>query len=214
MPRYDLVLLDFDGTLADSRAWFTAALDQAAARFGFRQVGEAELEALRTATTREIVRRLGIPAWKLPFIARHMRALAARDAARIRLFPGVPDTLHGLKRQGMRLAIVSSNGEAHVRGTLGPDLAADISFYSCSASLFGKAAKLRRVLKRSRVVPTRAIFVGDETRDIEAARAAGIHSGAVLWGYAAPAALQRMRPTLTFREMSELARLASPSPRP
>jgi phosphoglycolate phosphatase len=56
-------------------------------------------------------------------------------------------------------------------------------------------------------VPCRAILIGDETRDVEAARAAGIASGAVLWGYAAPEALVAAGPTKVFAEVGELAGL-------
>lgn len=205
MPSHDLFIFDFDGTLADSRAWFTANLNKVAARFDFRQVDATELEALRTATTREIISALQVPLWKLPFIARHMRELAVRDAAEITLFSGVESALSELKRQGALLAIVSSNSEAHVRSTLGDKLSTTISFYSCHAALFGKAAKLRHVLKLSRARPERTIFIGDETRDIEAAHVVGIRSAAVLWGYAAPAALRRMRPSWTLEQPDEIA---------
>ena len=48
--------------------------------------------------------------------------------------------------------------------------------------MFGKAAKLRQVVRQSAVPPQHAIYVGDEIRDAEAAGKAGIAFGAVLWG--------------------------------
>jgi phosphoglycolate phosphatase len=61
------------------------------------------------------------------------------------------------------------------------------------------------VLKRAGVEPARAIAIGDEVRDIEAARSAGIACAAVTWGYAAPAALRAQRPDLLFERMDEIA---------
>ena len=49
------------------------------------------------------------------------------------------------------------------------------------------------------------ISIGDEVRDIEAARAVGIACGAVSWGYAAPAALQALAPDHMFAQMEEIA---------
>jgi phosphoglycolate phosphatase-like HAD superfamily hydrolase len=77
--RYRLVIFDFDGTLADSFPWFLRSIDSVADRFRFRRLREGDVELLRGHGAREIIRYLGIPTWKLPFIARHMRRLKARD---------------------------------------------------------------------------------------------------------------------------------------
>ena len=46
MP-YALVIFDLDGTLADSFPWFTTVMNAVARKYGFREVGEDEVEALR-----------------------------------------------------------------------------------------------------------------------------------------------------------------------
>ena len=79
-----------------------------------------------------------------------------------------------------------------------------VADFDCSASVFGKARKFRRVLKRARLAPHDAIAIGDETRDIEAARAAGIACGAVTWGYAAEKALRDRQPDYVFERMEEI----------
>jgi phosphoglycolate phosphatase len=204
MP-YSLVIFDLDGTLVDSFPWFLRNVNDVADRFGFRRVADEDVEALRHASTREILSHLEIPLWKLPVIARHMRRLKAEQAASIALFDGAELTLRALKEAGLRLALVSSDGEANARVKLG---AAAVLFdnFDCAASLFGKPKKFRRILKRSGVEPARAIAIGDETRDIEAARATGIACGAVTWGYAAPKALRALRPDLVFDRMDDIAR--------
>ena len=69
-----LIIFDFDGTLSDSGEWFINVIDQLAERFRFRRVDRDEIETLRSRSSREVIRHLGIPAWKLPFISRHVRA--------------------------------------------------------------------------------------------------------------------------------------------
>lgn len=194
--RYRLVSFDFDGTLADSFPWFCAGLNDVAARYGFRAVAPDEIEALRSLSNREILARLRIPLWKLPLIARHMRKAAADSAAAIPLFPGVPALIEGLAASGAALAIISSNSEANVRTVLGPQLSARIAHFGCSASMFGKPAKLRRALKQLAVPAAAAIHVGDEDRDIRAARKAGLAAATVGWGYADSAALAAHGPDL------------------
>lgn len=203
--RYDLAIFDFDGTLADSAEWFFAAYDGIAVRFGLRRATRAELEGMRALGTREVLRRLDVPLWKLPMIARDMRRRMASDIAGIALFPGIAEALAALDARGVTLAIVSSNAEANVRSVLGAALSARIAFWGCGTALFGKAKKLRQAMRAYGAAPGRTILIGDETRDVEAARAVGAAAGAVLWGYAAPEALVAMTPTLVFRDVAELA---------
>ncbi|WP_043161539.1 HAD hydrolase-like protein [Bradyrhizobium sp. Ai1a-2] len=202
MP-YSLVIFDLDGTLADSFPWFLRNVNDVADRFSFRRVAEEDVEELRHAGSREIIVRLEVPAWKIPVIARHMRRLKAEHLADIPLFAGAETMLRALKDGGLQLALVTSDSEANARRLLG-EAAAHFSWLDCGASIFGKAAKFRRVVKRADLAPSQAIAIGDETRDIEAARAASIACGAVSWGYAAPARLRALGPDLMFERMEDI----------
>ena len=193
-----LIIFDFDGTLSDSGEWFLSVIDQVAERFRFRTISRDEVEMLRGRSSREVIRHLGIPAWKLPFISRHVRTLVARDLAKIRLFPDTPRLLRSLAEMGFKLAIVTSNAEANARAILGPENAALISWWECGSGLWGKPRKFRRVIERSGFAPHEILAIGDETRDIEAARRVGIRCAAVLWGYANRDALARFEPNLLF----------------
>ena len=179
-------------------------MNEVADRFGFRRVVAEDVEALRHASTREILDRLEVPLWKLPLIARHMRRLKAEQAADIPLFDGVDQMLSALAAKGIPLALVSSDSEDNAREKLGTS-AALFSDFDCAASIFGKPAKFRRVLKRAGIGAAQAIAIGDETRDIEAARAAGIACGAVTWGYAARQALIDRKPDLVFERVEDIA---------
>ncbi len=147
--KYKLVIFDFDGTLADSFPWFVQVFDTIAERSRYKRLAEHEGALLRGMSARQIMQHLGIPAWKLPLIARHARILSKRDRAQIALFPGVDTMLAELTAAGIQLAVVSSNSEETVRHVLGPENTARITYYACGSSVFGKQAHVRRVLKRS-----------------------------------------------------------------
>jgi len=144
-----------------------------------------------------------VPLWKLPAIGRRMRALKRDHVASIPLFPGAAEMLRALPEAGLTLALVSSDSEDNARRQLGAS-AAHFSHFACGASLFGKAAKFKSILRRARVTPAQVIAIGDEVRDIEAARAAGIPCGAVTWGYAAPEALAALKPDMVFEHIEDI----------
>lgn len=202
MP-YSLAIFDLDGTLVDSFPWFLRAINDVADRFGFRRVRDEDVEGLRHASTREILSRLEVPVWKLPAIARYARRLKGEATAEISLFAGAEAMLRTLAGNGVQLALVTSDSEVNARQKLGAS-AALFSHFDCAASVFGKPAKFRRVIRQASVEPGKVIAIGDEVRDIEAARAVGIACGAVSWGYAAPAALRARGPDYTFERIDEI----------
>ncbi len=195
MPRYKLAIFDFDGTLADSMAWMTDILNDLAETHRFRKVTQDDIETLRGLESREILKRFGVSPWRLPLIAKDMRKRSAE--ADIPLFADTPRLLARFAAAGVTLAVVSSNAESTIRRVLGPSAAA-IAHYACGASLFGKAAKFQTVLRAAGVVTKDTIAIGDETRDIDAAKATGIASVAVTWGYARRPALEGAAPDFIF----------------
>ncbi len=203
MP-YKLAIFDFDGTLADSFPWFTTVLNDTADKFRFRRVAPEEIDGLRGKSSREMMQILGVSAWKLPFIARYIRKRKAQDLHRIPLFAEAPAALRRLSEAGVRLAMVSSNSEANIRKMFGPETAALIAHYECGASMHGKAKRFRVALRKIGVAAHEAITIGDELRDIDAAREAGIAFGAVTWGYTHGAALKAARPDFAFDTFDEM----------
>lgn len=202
---YRLVIFDFDGTLADSASWMLKVLNRVAAKHRFRSVTEEEAQMLRGLGNREILAYLGVQKWRLPWIAGDMRSRSAAMASEIPLFAGVAGLIADLWGRGIVIAVVSSNSEATIRQVLGPENAARIAHYRCGVSLFGKARKLRELVRQIGAVRDEVLCVGDETRDIEAARAAGLAIASVTWGYATADALRACEPTLMVGSIDELA---------
>jgi phosphoglycolate phosphatase len=202
--RYRLAIFDFDGTLADSFPWFATVFNDIADKFGFRRIPPAELDSLRGKSAREMIQHLGVSPWKLPFIANYARRRKARDLHTVKLFADAATTLQRLAAAGVTNAIVSSNSENNIRAMLGAETAALVSHYECGASIFGKARRFKAVLRASRRDAAEAICIGDEIRDLDSARAAGIAFGAVTWGYTTGNALRALKPDHAFDTFGEI----------
>jgi phosphoglycolate phosphatase len=189
MP-YRLAIFDFDGTLADSFPFFLSVFNTIADRHGFKRIDVSKAGQFRHYGTREMMAHVGMPAWKLPLASRTFMAMMKESAHAIALFDGIPDALRHLAARGVRLAVVSSNSEYNVRRVLGPELTGLIAQFECGMSIFGKASRIRAVLKDCGAAASEAIYVGDQGTDAEASRKAGVAFGAVHWGYAAIDALR------------------------
>lgn len=203
--KYKLVIFDFDGTLADTLPWVLRNMDQVADKFKVERVDRSEIEALRSFDTRKLLKYYDVPLWKLALITKHVRTCLTKDIQQVSLFQGIDRLLQYLSEQGTKIAVVSSNSYDNVCQVLGPINAALIDYYECGVSIFGKPAKFRKILHKSGVKPTDVISIGDEIRDIQAAKHVNIASGAVSWGFASVNALKAQSPHEVFASIGEIA---------
>lgn len=207
---YRLFIFDFDGTLADSYPFFAQVFNQLAGEHGFRQIDPALAHTYRHYTPRQIMQKLDMPPWKLPVIMKSFIGLMHQNAASIALFDGIGDMLAALARSGAQLAIVSSNSEVNVRQILGPEIAKLFLQFECGMSLFGKAARIRKVIKAADVARSGVIYIGDQVPDLQAAYKEKIAFGAVPWGYGAIESLRIHLPTVEFDSVASIAATLRP----
>lgn len=204
---YKLAIFDFDGTLADSFPFFLSVFNTIADKHGFKRIDVARVDSMRHHGTREMMRHVGMPAWKLPLASKTFMTMMRDNAESIPIFAGIDGALRQLDAAGVQLAVVSSNSESNVRRVMEPELAGLISQFECGMSIFGKASRIRHVIAESGVAPADAIYIGDQGTDAEAARKAGVAFGAVHWGYATIEALRQHRPEVEFATPSALGAL-------
>jgi phosphoglycolate phosphatase len=202
---YKLIIFDFDGTLADTFPWIMQMADRVIARFRLRPISPADYDRLRRGGARELMKELKLPFWKLPKVARYIQDAMRAETDSLSVFPGVEEMIARLAERGFKLAMISSNSPENVRAVLGPELCGRMAHFDCGASLFGKDRKFKRALRATGVTAAETLCIGDELRDLEAARKVGIAFGAVSWGYTAAEALAAQKPAFVFKQVSEIA---------
>ena len=196
--KYRLVIFDFDGTLADSFPFFSSVFNRLAEQHGFNSISPETASAFRHYSTRQIMAELALPAWKLPIVGKSFIALMRQNAASIPLFEHVQEMLQALANRGVTLAIVSSNSYDNVSAILGPANTKLFSQFECGMSIFGKAARIKQVVKKAGVARNEAIYIGDQVADLEAARKVEVSFGAVPWGSGSIESLRIHSPDLEF----------------
>lgn len=183
-----LVIFDFDGTICPSFDLFIRHLNALAPFYHYKPIEDKE--AFRHLSIEEGMRKLGISFYKLPFLIHHIRKNAKQEIIALPPVPGIPELLKTLKNQKIHLAILTSNSKNTVSLYLKTHNLQGIDFVYSGNHIFSKDRHLKNILKKTTLTPNQILFVGDEVRDLEGAKRAGVEALAVSWGYHAPALLQ------------------------
>lgn len=198
------IIVDFDGTIADS---FDHILDFLLQQAGRRrdQLTPEEYQKMRHMAMRDLGLYVGIPAWRLPLVYFRGKAVLGKKMGNIPAFPGIPEALASLHRDGFQLCIVSSNNTRNItRFLVQHGLSGYFTHIYGNVGWFNKGPVLKKVLKRLQLRADQTAYVGDEVRDVVGAHAAGIPAVAVTWGFASEEALLQQSPMLLIRSPQEL----------
>ena len=199
-----VIIFDFDGTIADSFQAVLTISNRLAAEFGYPLTSPEAADQLKQLSSREILRRSNVAFWKLPFLLRRFRIELNREIGHLQPIDGMKDALLALKQRGDQLGIVTSNSQENVTEFLAAQGWDDLfDFVGTGLTLFGKGRIIQRILKQHNL-PRSAIYVGDETRDVEAARKIDIPVIAVSWGFNSKQALAAQAPDALIDHPSEL----------
>jgi len=188
------VIFDFDGTVADSFAESLLAYNRVAPRLRMRPVKEAEIPELRRMGAGQLMQALGIPMWKLPRLMIAVRADLHDHFHSVKPVPGIADAIRRLHESGCHLAIVTSNSEENVLNFFSRHDIVEFDTVVAGASIFGKATRLRRLIKTTRADRGATVYIGDTVPDIRAAREAGTLAVGVAWGFSDPELLAAETP--------------------
>ena len=197
------LIFDFDGTLADTLPHLLALSNRLAPEYGHRRVAEGDIDALRGLHAREVIRWLRVPWYKLPRLARRIRAELHHVMPQVIPIEAVPAAVSQLAL-GFELGILTTNSVANVRVFLAAQQLMPFAFVRSSPRLMGKRRTLKRVLREQRLAVANTLYIGDEVRDVEAARACGLDTIAVSWGANDTHKLGQANPFIIVHHPSEL----------
>lgn len=199
------IVFDFDGTLVDS---LPVVIEIAHEVTGGLTITPAEIEALRNMSARDVIKYSGIPYYKIPKLLLRGRKILSRRLGELGTFAGISDVVKTLAQSKFNLCVVSSNSEENIRRVLKRE---GIEQYFTgvygNVGLFTKSRVFKVVMRDQKVATDQMIYVGDEVRDIEAAKKAGIPIVSVTWGYNGEQILQKYQPTHLAHTPTELLKI-------
>jgi phosphoglycolate phosphatase len=188
------IIFDFDGTLADSRDIVLKVYRRLADKHNLPELSPEKLEELKNLPIKDRFKMMRYPLYKVPEVFKEMKQTYREHLPALRPFPGMREVLCNLTDRGYQLYVLSSNSIENIRYFLKQH---DMEFFAgitTSPGLFGKHRTLARLLRRHQIPRQEALYVGDELRDINACRTAGIQVLSVTWGYDSASLLAGAKP--------------------
>lgn len=187
------IIFDFDGTIADS---FWVLLETVGEILRHPQpLTEEQIEGLRDLSAQDVMKKLGIKKRQIPALAIRGRRIVAKKMSKVNAFDNMPELINELSSQRYHLFILSTNSERAITDFLKRNnLNSSIKKVYSGTSLFGKATRLKTLLKKEHLTAEQCVYIGDEIRDVEAARAVGIECISVGWGYNTANSLKSLNP--------------------
>lgn len=201
--KQEVVIFDFDGTVADSLMASLAVLYEVTHG---APLPKEDISRLRGMTIIRVLHELKVPLWRAVFLLRRARARFLYHMDQVALVPGMDNIVRSLAEQH-KLFILSSNNEANVRLFL-----KRVGLETCFAQIYGNAKPwqkkraLRKLLRVEHLIPRDAWYVGDQIWDIRAAHAVSMRAVAVTWGFSNLRVLKSSRPDALVFTPDELLR--------
>ncbi|MGM5485510.1 MAG: HAD-IA family hydrolase, partial [Nanobdellota archaeon] len=144
------------------------------------------------------------PMFKIPMLIFEAQKIQLKSMSKMGVFRNMPKVVRELSDK-YRLGILSSNSKKVIERFIHKhNISEDFEFIKGYVKLFGKTSALKSVIKDYGLKKEEVLYIGDEVRDIEATKKAGVDMGAVTWGLNAEKLLREYDPKYIIRKPDDL----------
>lgn len=202
-----VLVFDFDGTIADTESEFIRIFNQLAQKHKFLKITEDNRETFRELAPLKFFQEAKIPIWKLPVLMLEGKRELQKTIEVVNPSKGVKEQLIKLRNNGHTLHILTSNSKENVIKFLEKNEMMVFDLIHTGSSVFGKDKHILSLIKKNSLNKKDVWYVGDEIRDIEATKKAGVKMIAVTWGYGSKKSLAKYKPDFLIDKPEELLKI-------
>lgn len=207
MSTQRVAIFDFDGTLADIEPFIMKLYGEVAVEKGWPPLTDHDYKRLREGSVADAIKWVGVRPWQVPGLLREGRARVYELRDEIELFKGIPELLAALRQDGWELYVLSANSTKTIKYVLEQKGLDGYVTVLRRPAIFGKAMSIKNLMRRKGYRAESVWMIGDEVRDIEAAKKAGIKSIAVTWGLQDRTILEQNQPTALATTIKDIAQI-------
>lgn len=221
MPAvFDLIMFDLDGTLIETAPEICDAVNDTLTHFDMALVEQTQVNDWIGHGTRELLiqalafvgktslERIRQSPGLKPIAAEFDRNYQKRCGTRSHLYPHVREVLGALRKQGVKLAVVTNKEGRYTQTILDVHVLRDMFDEVISGDTLPTKkpdpAGIQRCLEQFKVAPDRALFVGDSSIDVATARNAGVTVWVLPYGYNMGQPIEASQPDRVIQDFSQL----------
>ncbi len=198
------VILDFDGTVADSFAMAVEIAQTLLKQFDYPVPSQEAIYAMRELSAAQLIKLTKVSPRHIPRMIRYVRREQKKIIHTVQPINGIEPVLRQLSKK-YTLAIVSSSDAPLINTFLAKFKLDDVIHEVVGgAGIFSKHRHIKRYAKNHGLRPGDLLYVGDEVRDIDAAHRAGVPVVSVGWGFNGENILKKNEPNAYVDEPSKL----------
>ena len=187
--KFNHIFLDLDGTLTDSGEGIMNSVAYSLRKFGIEETDREKLRSfIGPPLFESYIREYGFDHEKAILAVEYYREyFAPKGIFENRAYDGIPELLSELKKDGRRLYLATSKPEPYAL-----QIVKHFGLYEYLDGLFGSTMTEERTKKEEVVAyalentglsNTEVVMIGDRNHDIIGAKANGVASIGVLYGY-------------------------------
>jgi phosphoglycolate phosphatase len=208
MSKINTIIFDFDGTIADTFDFISIEFNKISKRLGENKLTLYEINRLHNDTFENLIGKY--PLWKILLIAFLLQNRMSKNISSVKIHSGIKELILDLYSQGYHLAIFSNNTPSIIHKFL-----AFHGLENCFEQVVGrrnlssKSKAMSKFINKYKLDPDKTIYIGDEVKDILAAKDNGIKIMSVVWGFNSSRKLREYEPDWLIYKASRISKIIS-----
>lgn len=178
-----VILFNFNGTIVNTKSLAIDIFNEIAERRGYKKINNKDIHYLSTLSIRDRCKRLDVPIYQMPWVGLQIKQRYQQYIPNLKSVDGINEVIHELKQKGFRLGFLTTNSRVVTTQFLTNNSINIFDYTHYSFNPFSKAKDISSFLKSNGLNRNEVIYIGDELRDIKAAKKNQLCCIATSWGY-------------------------------
>jgi phosphoglycolate phosphatase len=178
-----VILFNFNGTLVNTKSLAIDLFNEIAERRGYKKINTEDIRYLSALSIRDRCKKLNVPIFYMPIVGILIKQGYQQYIPNLNSVDGINEVIYELKQRGFRLGFLTTNSRDVTNQFLINNSINIFDYTHYSFNPFSKAKDISSFLKNNELNHNEVIYIGDELRDIKAAKKNRLSCIGVSWGY-------------------------------